>query len=411
MQIYSLNNFSIYNKPKSNVNKNTTYKISEHNWQTLPISNISFMAKIPKSPTMLERFQGCLFGGAIGDAFGRLAEYRNIDEIKFKFGKLGVQYIPKINNKYLITDDTQMTLFTADGIIKSYLKTADINNEPLYEEIYKSYLNWYKTQTMKYRDINDKTGLLANEDLFANRGPGTTCLFSLKNGIPGSFENMINSSNTNGGIMRIAPIALMYNHNPELAFTVSAKCAALTHSMPEAYLSAGFLGSLLSCLINDESLNNAISSSIKFLKNYKNHEKTLNTIIKGINLAKSDKTNLDAITEIGQGKAADEALAIALYSVIKKPYKFKDILAIATNHNGDSDTTASIAGNIAGTLYGIKSIQNNWVENIEFSNLLNFYSNSIFNIQNKFHNENLKNAINRNKDVYQRRQLDTFTTD
>ena len=64
-----------------------------------------------------EYFQGCLIGGAIGDALGWPAEFMKNVEIKRKYGPNGIQDLEITSSgKAEITDDTQMTLFTAEGI-------------------------------------------------------------------------------------------------------------------------------------------------------------------------------------------------------------------------------------------------------------------------------------------------------
>lgn len=413
MLINSINHFKNANNFSYNAKKCTDFRAFENrdinlNYSPNVINNIAFRANYTVSVlSKQERARGCLFGGAIGDALGRLAEFRTLNEIKMKFGENGIHYIPKVDGMYLITDDTQMTLFTADGLLKSYLKCADIEKEPNYTDIYNSYLNWYKTQTVKYDDMRSKRGLLANEGLYSRRGPGNTCLQSLKTGKPGNLENVINSSAGNGGIMRVAPIALMYNDNPELAFKVAVNCTALTHGSPEAYLPAGFFCSLITNILNNKTLECSIEDSIEILKKYKGHEKTLSTIRKAMSLAISDLTPENAISQIGSGKVGDEALGIAMYCVLKNPNNYRKAIISAVNHDGDSDTTAAIAGNIAGALYGINSIPKPWKENIEFSKLLSFYSDHLI-IDSK-HNEALRQALISNN-IQELRSMDEFSS-
>lgn len=64
-----------------------------------------------------ELFIASLLGGAIGDAHRYTVEFMTLDEIKSKFGEEGITdlEIDKVTGKALISDDTQMTLFTAVG--------------------------------------------------------------------------------------------------------------------------------------------------------------------------------------------------------------------------------------------------------------------------------------------------------
>ena len=369
-----------------------------------PVVNISFHANLSNVPSRTQRFEGCLLGGAIGDAFGRLAEFRNLTRIKEKFGINGVKYIPKINGKYLISDDTQMTLFTANGLLKSFLRTGDIKNEPNYNDIYDSYLDWYTTQVTDFNKIQIKKGLLSNEDLFSRRGPGATCLTSLKEGKPGDLDKKINMSAGNGGIMRISPIALMYHNDPELSFKVAAKCTALTHGNPRAYLPAGYLSALLSNLILDKDIFQAIEETNQILKKYNDYESTLENVNKAIFLAKENISDYEAISSIGLGKTGDEALGIALFAVLRNTNDYKKAIETATNHDGDSDTTAAIAGNIFGVINGIDSIPKKWVNNVECGDLLRYYSKRLL-ISDSDINR-LKEAFINNSKIYERRETD-----
>lgn len=62
-----------------------------------------------------EFFRGCLLGGAVGDALGYAVEFDKLNGIKAKYGPRGINKLPK---PALISDDTQMTMFTAEGLLR-----------------------------------------------------------------------------------------------------------------------------------------------------------------------------------------------------------------------------------------------------------------------------------------------------
>ena len=67
-----------------------------------------------------EYFQGCLIGGAVGDALGWPVEFMRYSQIKGKYGKAGIHdLVISSSGKAEITDDTQMTIFTAEGILRA----------------------------------------------------------------------------------------------------------------------------------------------------------------------------------------------------------------------------------------------------------------------------------------------------
>ena len=74
---------------------------------------------------MTDRIRGCLLGGAVGDALGAPVEFDAIDRIRSRFGPDGITELAEAYGRAgAITDDTQMTLFTAEGLIRAYVRAA-----------------------------------------------------------------------------------------------------------------------------------------------------------------------------------------------------------------------------------------------------------------------------------------------
>jgi hypothetical protein len=64
-----------------------------------------------------ERALACLLGGALGDAFGYTVEFSSLAEIRRRFGPQGISDAVPVDGKFLVSDDTQMTLFTLEGLL------------------------------------------------------------------------------------------------------------------------------------------------------------------------------------------------------------------------------------------------------------------------------------------------------
>ncbi|MGN0971900.1 MAG: ADP-ribosylglycohydrolase family protein, partial [Aristaeellaceae bacterium] len=67
----------------------------------------------------LDRIRGCLLAGACGDALGYPVEFDTGREIRRRFGKMGVREMDTRDGFAIVSDDTQMTLFTAEGLLNS----------------------------------------------------------------------------------------------------------------------------------------------------------------------------------------------------------------------------------------------------------------------------------------------------
>ncbi len=312
----------------------------------------------------IQKTISCLIGGALGDALGRPVERLRTPQLYDYYGKDGIQDLQTVGGKARITDDTQMTLFTAEGLINS-VKLNGKNAPCDMDIIYKSYLNWYITQTEEAPEkYSGDSYLMSLPELYSPAGPGRTCLESLKNGVAGSVENPINESHGCGGVMRVAPVGLVYD-NTEVAFKIGAECAALTHGSPEAYLPAGVFAAVISEIMKDVDVSKAIDTALKILKGYDKHEKTYNLLKKAIELSKTDMDHKEAIVSLGYGFTGDEALAISIYCVLKNQDSLNNGLLMAVNHSGDSDSTGAITGNILGLSTGLDTISKEWTDSLE----------------------------------------------
>ena len=70
--------------------------------------------------------RGCLFGGAIGDAFGYTVEFKSLSSIRASYGEGGIQEPEETDGQFVISDDTQMTMFTLERLSVPLLKTRKI---------------------------------------------------------------------------------------------------------------------------------------------------------------------------------------------------------------------------------------------------------------------------------------------
>ena len=348
----------------------------------LQVDTVSFcgIEKIMNgSKHKLENYQSCLLGGAIGDALGNPIEFDSISNIIRKYGKNGIQDL-LVNLKGIaeVTDDTQMTMYTADGIIKSLLKTFDKNKLPDLKTIFESYKLWLNTQNYNTNIQKGKGWISELQDLYATRAPGLTCMSAIRGNVPGTIEKPINNSAGCGGVMRVAPAGLVYYEKPEMAFKVGADCAALTHSNPRGYLSAGFLSGLVANIINGKTIEEAVDATLPILKKYEGNEPVTKLIIKAKELAKTKMEPLAAIEQLGEGWVGDEAVAISTYCALKEPNNFEKAVQMAVNHSGDSDSTGAILGNILGAHLGIDKIPEKWINRIELSKELKLLANDLF---------------------------------
>jgi ADP-ribosylglycohydrolase len=315
-----------------------------------------FQRRIPPAP-MRERYQGCLLGGAVGDALGAPVEFLSRAKILRSFGPNGLtNMVPAYGKLGAITDDTQMTLFTAEGALRAYVRETLRGLCHVPSVLHRSYLRWLHTQGERLPESEQSFldgWLIEQKELFARRAPGNTCIESLRStseiGKPAQ-----NNSKGCGGVMRTAPIGMLFHaltqSNPDArsenyqhAFDIGYDAAALTHGHPTGSLAAGVMSALIFNLLDGTDLPSSIEHAIPLLKARQSHEEILDALDKAQGLNLSGAAPSDAIRKLGGGWIAEEALAIGVYCALKAT-NLENGIIMAVNHDGDSDSTGLIAG-------------------------------------------------------------------
>lgn len=330
----------------------------------------------------LDKYRGCLIGGAAGDALGYAVEFLSEDFIKFRFGAQGItRYRTKLGLAR-ISDDTQMTLFTANGLLCAATgRCPDGEKNAYIDAVAAAYREWYKTQIESYEQCNRKytTCWLMNvPELFVPRAPGNTCMSAIDNGCGGTVERPINDSKGCGGVMRVAPVGLYFVDHEDLNWVdrLGAEAAALTHGHEMGYIPAAMLVHIIQMVAhNDEiTLKEAVLDAMEAMKRLfpeaSHLPEFINLIEKAMELAQGDGKDLDAIHALGPGWCGDEALAVAIYCALKYVDDFDKALITAVNHGGDSDSTGAITGNILGAYLGLSAIPDKYIEQLELLDVI-----------------------------------------
>ena len=333
-------------------------------------------------------FYGALIGGAIGDALGAPIKLMRFEQVMGFLGEQGVTdyIIPPGHKHALVTDDTQLMLFTAEGLIRSETRARYKNSERTIKEVticvFRAYLRWLYTQglqTARWRQKDYDGWLVKVSRMHAYREPSVTCLTSLGKGIMGTLEKPISKSLGCGCVMRVVPVGLVEER--ERVFEIAIRLAAITHGNPTAYLSAGMLAEIVSQIIHDKTIKEGINLARERMLKEKNSQKLIEMIDLAIQLAEGGNPTRDKLESIGDGFEAHSVLARAIYAVLSYPEDYVKGVLFAVNHSGDSDSVGGIAGCMLGAYLGIQQIPSELIEKIELrkeiesltSDLLTFY--------------------------------------
>ena len=348
-----------------------------------------------KTPDTRDRIRGCIFSGAVGDALGYPVEFLTMREILGRYGDAGIKAYEKDpkSGKALISDDTQMSLFTAEGLSvgDSRGEARGIQGNPrLY--VMKAYKDWLKTQDSTFEEQQKlrwdpengwHTRLLEIPELYSWRAPGNTCLSALRDGTeyPDYVAAHRNNSKGCGGIMRVAPLAANYsNLSMEELDMEGAQLAAITHGHSLGYMPAAVLVHILNRIIfppagKQKSLREIVIEArlmaAKLFEGDPHLETLLSKIDRAIALSMlPSASDIQDIPSLGEGWVAEETLAIAIYCALRYEHDFSAGVTAAVNHSGDSDSTGAVTGNILGAINGYEAIEPKWKEDLELSDLI-----------------------------------------
>lgn len=319
-----------------------------------------------------EFYRGCLIGGALGDSLGWPVEFMTLEDIRAQYGNNGINsLVIGRKGRAEITDDTQMTLFTAEGLLRAETRGYNKGVSDVINCVYNAYLRWLYTQGDNMREDIDYIYdgyLIKQKELYVKRAPGLTCLTALRNGVIGTVDDPINESKGCGGIMRVAPVGLFYR--PRFAFRKGMDCAAITHGHALGYISAGALAYIISNIIYGMDIRQAISDTINELYRYDESMTIPNLLNKAVSLADSKKSDEACMSELGKGWIAEEALAVSVFCALRYKDNFEEGIIAAVNHDGDSDSTGSITGNILGAYLGVHKLPRKWCCKLELLDVI-----------------------------------------
>jgi ADP-ribosyl-[dinitrogen reductase] hydrolase len=237
-----------------------------------------------------------------------------------------------------------------------------------------AYLRWLKTQSESPNrehpmggDIPDyvyQSYLLDTPELNSRRAPGNTCIGALRDGRP------VMESKGCGGVMRVAPVGLTgftMKWDEETIWNYGAEVAGLTHGHRDGKSPAGYLAVLIKALVSGQELRSAAEST-------RTGEGNTGTLIReALQLAADGEFKLANLEKLGSGWVGDEAIAISLYCALTAR-DFESGVVNAASHSGDSDSTASITGQILGTIYGVKAIPSRWLNQLELRDTIDLLS-------------------------------------
>lgn len=315
-------------------------------------------------PGDAKTLQACLVAGAMGDSLGADIEFQSLASIRARFPN-GLDDLPPHDGlRGAITDDTQMTLFTAEGLIRAQVRgqMRGICHPP--SVVHHALLRWYRTQSGHSATHTDDTGLIKDPRLWARRAPGMTCMAAL--GAAKRYGDAArNDSKGCGTIMRVAPVALMAPR--DRVRDLAIETSALTHGHVTGQLAAAAWAEMLADIAAGDPLEDTARRIAAEYVDMEGGAETVEAIRAALAAPRDGKP--ETVEALGRGWTAEEALSIALYACLTGE-DLAAALKIAVIHGGDSDSTGAIAGNMLGVMMPDAVLSHPWARVVQCADIM-----------------------------------------
>jgi ADP-ribosylglycohydrolase len=311
------------------------------------MSDRAAFLKCTKEFMSIQTAESLLFGLALGDALGWPVEFSNLTAIKQQYGATGIQEPP---DPAEYTDDTQMTIALAEGLLDAGLNAPV---DEIMDAVGARFVTWLELQS----------------DPRFRRAPGNACLAGMER-----YRETVNwresgnpQSKGCGSAMRVAPLGYLYQHDPERLREIAIASSLITHGHPAALaasVGAAYAVKLALDGVHPEEMPRRIAAFTDGMSDDFTHAlHRIGHVAGWIN-------EEHGLAHLGEGWIAEEAVALALFCAIRYPDDYTNGVRRGANLTGDSDSVASIAGGILGARLGLGAIPADWQARCENSDYI-----------------------------------------
>jgi ADP-ribosylglycohydrolase len=318
-------------------------------------------------------------GGAVGDALGSCGRFLSVDKAYGDDDRHHpLVFNPGGQDGLTVTAITQMTLFTAEGLLLAKRRVGGNDRDAITAIVFQAYLRWLMTQheipenllLSRHGTCSIVDGILIGfKELHVRRRPDTVSLAVLKQGTMGTLGKPVNDSRGSGAVVRTAPIGLLA---PEkMAFELACAVAGTTHGHPSAYLAAGSLGQIIAGVVQGRTVADTADKLMVRLADFGSEAETCRAAVEKARAWHDDgRPPIQSLDSFGPGKTATEVLTIALYCALVGEKDFTKGISLAVGHSGATAHTGALTGSILGALAGESAIPSRFLKPLQLRALI-----------------------------------------
>lgn len=309
--------------------------LREHRWR-VHLATLPTAAPGPVLDALEDRFVGCLVGGAVGDALGRMTESLPRWVVKGRFGTVRDFHpglLRWVRSTGSVTDDTQLTLAIAGAVgADGHLSEAELTRR---------FAQWFDHRV----------------------GPGLATIGSvrrLRRGSPWLVAGDRKSAG-NGGVMRVAPVGLVWCHTPETRDVEAAISSVGTHAHPLALRGAQVVASLVAMAISriGESPAGLVAALAAAEPNGPWREALLAVV------ALNGVPTPEGLRRTGTTGFVIETVKASLFLFQSLGDDPEAALVAAANGGGDTDSIGAVLGNVIGAWHGYAALPRRWTSVVQ----------------------------------------------
>jgi ADP-ribosylglycohydrolase len=166
--------------------------------------------------------------------------------------------------------------------------------------------------------------------------------------------------------MRVAPVGLVYRYEPGRLQAVARAQGVLTHRHPTSDAACIAAAYAIKLALDGVAPHDFQPMIARFIGGHApEFDSALERAVEALPWTDEEAALHYVGPTRGGGWIAEEAVAMALYCVLKHPDDYVAAVRLGANISGDSDSVASIAGGILGARLGTAAIPADWVEALE----------------------------------------------
>lgn len=294
-------------------------------------------------PCKSKRLLGGLWGAVIGDALGVPVEFSRREELKLDpvTDMIGHGMFDLPPGSW--SDDSSLLICTVESLLEGFDPRA----------MARLFVRWFQeshwTPWGKTFDVGSGTSV-AIRRLKAGMNP-------LQAGGAGELDN------GNGSLMRVLPVAVFFGDAPAKVLLEKVHAvSSITHRHPRSLFACGVYCAAAARLLAGDSIPQAYAQAIVTARREYDEEPFRREFVHFERFLSGRLADLDEGAIRSSGYVID-TLEAALWSVLTTR-SFEEAVLRAVNLGSDTDTTACVAGGLAGLHYGVGAIPKKWMDTI-----------------------------------------------